>query len=405
MNRIPLGKFSVILLCALLTLALPFTCAWAENLTLHTISCFAGGNSAGDAYVSILRDFETATGCTVVDESSSSNEAWKSGVIKRFAAGDEPDVLFFFAAGADSKLLLNRLVPVSEINAAYPDLSLPQENVLKEADGQVYAVPVYSFWEGLYVNTGLFERFGLELPTDWEKLVRAIEVFRDNDIVPVSVSLSDIPHYLAEFAMLACVPPEELAVRPKTLSEVPSSWFDGMRLIRELYELGAFPENAAFTEESVTTGLFLSGQAAMQFDGSWQVADMTEKLQNNVSVLPMPLRSGGQAACYPGGVSMGFFVTRKAWNSNRRDAAVSLLTFLTSKDSLERLNNQHMTGNLRSSWEEMVEGRPMSQPLQDAMNQRARETWLLECVPAVAEGSMTAEECWRKVMELNPFGE
>ena len=390
-------------LCALLIILLLCSAVGAEDITLHTISCFAGGNGAGDAYISILRDFETATGYIVIDESSTSNEAWKAGVIKRFAAGDEPDVLFFFAAGADSKLLLNRLVPLAEINASYPDLAFPQEDVLKEADGQVYAVPLYSFWEGLYVNTALFDRFGLDLPTDWEKLVHAIEVFRANDIVPISVSLSDIPHYLAEFAMLACVPPDELALRPKTFDEIPASWLDAMRLIRELYELGAFPENAAFTTESVTTGLFLDGKAAMQFDGSWQVASFSENLMDHIAVLPMPLRAGGLAECYPGGVSMGFFLTRKAWNSPRRDAAVSLLASLTSKESLDKLDNQHMTGNLRSSWEQMTENRRMSQPLQDAMNQQARETWLLECVPAVAEGSMTAEECWRKVMELNPF--
>lgn len=102
---------------------------------------------------------------------------------------------------------------------------------------------------------------------------------------------------------------------------------------------------------------------------------------------------------------MGFFLTRKAWNSSRRDAAVSLLASLTSKESMEKLDNQSMTGRLRSSWEQMTEGRHMSQPLQDAMNQQARETWLLECVPAVAEGGMTPEECWQKVMELKPFGE
>jgi raffinose/stachyose/melibiose transport system substrate-binding protein len=44
-------------------------------------------------------------------------------------------------------------------------------------------------------------------------------------------------------------------------------------------------------------------------------------------------------------------------------------------------------------------------PLQDAMNNQAREAWLLECIPAVAEGTMTPEECWRQVMALNPFGE
>ena len=398
-------KCSGRILCLLLAAFLLLSCAEGEGVTLHTVSCFAGGNSAGDAYVSILRDFEAATGNTVLDDSSTSNEAWKSGVIKRFAAGDEPDILFYFAAGADSKLLLNRLVPLSEINASYPSLALPEESVLKEADGRVYAVPVYSFWEGMYVNTGLFDRFGLELPTDWEKLSRAIEVFRANGIVPISVSLSDIPHYLAEFAMLACVPAEELALRPKRIEEVPASWYDGMRLIRELYEAGAFPDNAFFTEESVTTGQFMSGGAAMQLDGSWQVAAFTESLKDNLSVLPMPLRNGGQAVCYPGGVSMGFFLTRKAWDSPRRDAAVELLASLTSKESLEKLYNQQMAGNLKASWDAMVQGRSMIQPLQDAMNQQAREAWLLEYVPAVADGSMSAEECWQKLMQLNPFGE
>ena len=47
----------------------------------------------------------------------------------------------------------------------------------------------------------------------------------------------------------------------------------------------------------------------------------------------------------------------------------------------------------------------MVSPLQDAMNKNAREAWLLECIPAVAEGTMTAEECWEKVMALSPFGE
>ena len=37
------------------------------------------------------------------------------------------------------------------------------------------------------------------------------------------------------------------------------------------------------------------------------------------------------------------------------------------------------------------------------MNKNARERWLLECVPAVAAGDMTPEECWAQVMALNPF--
>ena len=47
--------------------------------------------------------------------------------------------------------------------------------------------------------------------------------------------------------------------------------------------------------------------------------------------------------------------------------------------------------------------RLMLSPIQDAMNAAAREVWLMECVPAVAEGRMTPEECWRRVMQLHPF--
>ncbi len=395
------------LLCVLLIpVAIGRNAAEAETHILHTLSCFAGNDGAAESYVAILREYEQATGNTVLDESETSSEAWKTGVLKRFAAGDEPDVMFFFAAGADSALLLDRLVPLEEIGEAYPELSLPEDDALTEADGRIYAIPGYSFWEGLLVNQDLFERYGLDLPTDWERLTRAIAVFRENGIVPIAVSLSDIPHYLAEFVMLACVPPEELAARPKSPEDVPASWLEGMRLIRELYEMGAFPENTGYTDEGTTTELFFSKGAAMQFDGSWQVSNLPESGAGTIIALPMPLRNGnGQALAYPGGVSMGFFLTRKAWNSSRRDAAVSLLAALTSRESLQRLHNQDMDPVLQASCDAMMQGRRMVQPIQDAMNQKARETWLLECIPAVADGSMTAEECWHRVMSLNPFGE
>ena len=64
-----------------------------------------------------------------------------------------------------------------------------------------------------------------------------------------------------------------------------------------------------------------------------------------------------------------------------------------------------LSGRLQASAEQMQAGRAMVSPLQDAMNRNAREVWLLECIPAVADGSMTAEQCWEKVMALSPFGE
>ena len=129
-------------------------------------------------------------------------------------------------------------------------------------------------------------------------------------------------------------------------------------------------------------------------------------MMETLAVLPIPRRDGeGTSDCYLGGVSMGFYLTRRAWESGHRDAAVALLAELTSEESIRELGSSSLSGRLLDSADDMRAGRNMVSPLQDAMNNKAREVWLLECIPAVAEGSMTAEECWRRVMTMNPFGE
>ena len=224
-------------------------CAGAagEGVTLRTVSCFAGLDAAADAYVEILHSYESETGNTVLDNSSTSDEAWKTSVLKDFAAGNEPDILFFFAAGADSVPILSRVVSLEEINREYPDMNLPETDALREADGKVYAVPVRGFWEGLYVHTDLFAQYQAPLPVDWDSLLEAIRIFRENGIIPIAISLSDIPHDLAEMALLSCASREEQQARPGTFEEVPASWLEAMSVIRELAEAGAFAENAGRT--------------------------------------------------------------------------------------------------------------------------------------------------------------
>ena len=84
---------------------------------------------------------------------------------------------------------------------------------------------------------------------------------------------------------------------------------------------------------------------------------------------------------------------------------MALLAELTSEENVRMLGNTVLTGRLLESSEELRSGRNMVSPLQDAMNNVAREEWLLKCIPAIAEGTMTPEECWRRVISLAPFGE
>lgn len=393
-----------LLLCVLLLSGT----ASAEGVVLRTVSCFAGSDAAAPAYVEILKNFEEKTGNVVEDNSATSDESWKASVLNDFAAGNEPDVLFFFAANADSAPILSKVVPIEEINAAYPGLHLQMNEALREIDGQIYAIPARPFWEGLLVNTDLFEQYDLELPTTWEKFEEAVRVFSAAGIVPVSVSLSDIPHYLAEMAILVCGSREDHEARPQSLKDVPQSWFEGMALIRHLYEIGAFADNVNATTESAASQLFRDKKAAMQIDGNWFANSIPEASMNTTVVIPMPAYAeDADPMAYIGGTSMGFYLTRSAWeDEKKRDAAVALLAWLTRKESLSQLGGYQLSGRLLASEEVLLaQSGSVHRPFQDDMNTDARETWLLKCISSVADGTMTPEECWAAVMELRPFEE
>lgn len=117
------------------------TGALADGVTLRTVSCFAGRDASAEAYVELLKAFETQTGNIVEDASATSDEAWKAGVLYDFAAGNEPDILFFFAASADSAPFWSRVVPISEINAAYPICTLPKTPPLPRRMGRCTPFP------------------------------------------------------------------------------------------------------------------------------------------------------------------------------------------------------------------------------------------------------------------------
>lgn len=375
------------LLCLALCLGL-CTAALAEGVTLKTASTFAGTDPAAETYLEIIRAWEEETGNKVEDASATADEAWKAGVLNDFAAGNEPDVLFYFACTSDSTPILDKVVPVSEINAAYPELNLTENEVLREADGDIYAIPVRSFWEGLFCNQDLFEQYDLELPTDWEKLTKAVATFKENGIVPIAVSLSDIPHYITDFGILAAGTPADHQAHPTSVEEMPASWVKGMEMIHELYEMGAFAEDVNATTEAVTSQMFRDKKAAMQVDGSWFANGIPQENWDSTIAMPFPVYDeAADPTAIIGGTSMGFYLTRKAWDDpERRDAAVSFLARMTGDESVEKLGFFFGGELLKSAKAMVASAKALCTPIGDTIDTEARNYWYGQ-VPAIADGT------------------
>ncbi len=390
---------------AALMLALTPGLGLGESIALKTTTAFGWQDAASETYMGLLKTWQEKTGHTVNDTSSSSDEAWKNNVLNDFAAGNEADILFFFAKTADSNPILSKVVPIHEINAAYPGLNLLESPDITEADGVVYAIPVRPFWEGLFCNLDVFEAHGLELPTTWEKLEKAIRTFKAQGIVPIAVSLSDVPHYLVEFCILAAGAPEDYMARPAKDDPIPEAWVEGMKLIRRLYEMGAFQADVNATTSSAASQLFLDKEAAMTLDGSWFANGIAEDSMDTTVVIPFPGHSpkAEPAVCITG-VSMGFYLSRAAWEDDeKRDVAVDLLSFLTTGENARALRVYSFSGKLLESSEEMIlTARTFDPPLQDAMDPAARSAWFA-AVPGIADGTVDPVKMWQEVFAMDPF--
>jgi raffinose/stachyose/melibiose transport system substrate-binding protein len=307
-------------------------------VTITTVSMFGGTDANAGNYQALNEEFMSDYPyITIEDDSQSSDQDWKTRIAADFAVGNEPDVIQYFVdANANDVLAANKFVSLDEIRQIYPDYAadtLP--TVLAAAanpDGIQRAVPTSAYWEGLFCNKDLFDKYNLELPTDWDKFVKAIEIFQINGIIPIAVSLNNVPHYWIEFLILSAAGADGYTSVPMY---APEDWCRGLQMFKTLKDLGAFPADTDAIDNDYAGELFKNKQAAMQLDGSWYANGIPD--QTNTVVVAFPVIPGGKATpgSMVGGVSSGFYITRKAWaDPDKRDAAVKFVMKHTCKESV-----------------------------------------------------------------------
>lgn len=388
----------------------------SEPVTLLTVSMHGGTDPNAEVYQSINQQFmEDNSYITIEDDSQSSDQDWKTKIAADFAVGNEPDVIQYFTdANASDVLAADKFVSIEEIRAEYPDYAGDTLDVSLEAaanpDGVQRAVPTTGYWEGLFCNKDLFDKYDLELPTTWDNLVTAIETFRENDIDPIAVSLNSVPHYWIEFLMLSAAGSEDFSTVPET---APAKWVEGLEYFKTLRDLKAFPVDTDTVDNDFVGEAFKNKEAAMQLDGSWFLGGITD--QDNTVVCSFPVLPGGEAkdGFMVGGISSGFYITKKAWEDPaKRDAAVAFVMAHTNKDSVQKYwggNGQaativeaveDMTPLAISGMEYSNSATSISAPTDSRISQEAYNT-LVAGIVDVSTGAKTAEDLLNEVLEIN----
>lgn len=345
------------------------TIATAKPVELNVTTTFAGEDGNAQNFKNAVKAWCDETGNTVADTSATSDETFKTRVITDFETGSEPDVLFFFnGADANSFIEADKVVSIDEIRAEYPDYaSNMNDDLITDSlvDGKKYAVPVNGFWEAMFVNKEVLDAAGVEVPgADYtmDMFKEDCQKIKDAGYTPIAAALGNIPHYWWEYAIFNHNTPENHVQVPAGIEDA-TSWVDGMLDIKELYELGYFPDNTLSATDDETFAMFVDSKAAFLIDGSWKVGGIVSACQSdpedastldadklaNFTVTYVPGNGDRKATDLIGGLSMGYYITRKAWEDpDKRAAAVDFVSYMTS-DELVPVFAQHTASALKNA--------------------------------------------------------
>lgn len=345
--------------------------AVANPVELNVTTTFAGEDGNAQNFKAAVEAWCAETGNTVADSSATSDETFKTRVITDFETGSEPDVLFFFnGADANSFIEAGKVVSIDDIRAEYPEYaSNMNDDLIADSlvDGKKYAVPVNGFWEAMFVNTEVLDAAGVAVPGadyTWDQFLADCQKIKDAGYTPIACALGNIPHYWWEFAIFNHTSPATHVQVPESVdSEQGQAWVAGMEDIKALYEAGYFPDNTLSATDDETFAMFTKGKAAFLIDGSWKVGGIvsacqsdpedastldTEKLAK-FDVTYVPGQGDRKATDLIGGLSMGYYITTKAWEDpDKRAAAVSFVEYMTS-DEIVPVFAQHTASALKNA--------------------------------------------------------
>ena len=400
-----------------------------SGVVLDVVTSYGGDDGNRKNFERAVREFEKSTGNRIWDRSSVSNEEWKNKVLADFMTGSEPDVLFYFAnADADPFISAGRVVSVEEIRQVYPDYAtnIKESMMTKAADGKHYAVPSAGYWESLFVNKKVLDECGIRVPDaayTWEQFLEDCAIIKSRGYTPIACSLFEIPHYWFEFLVMNNGSVYNHLEKPTVDGngelvddEVSRKWIAALEDMKLLYDAGYFPENTMAATDRETVAMFAQGEAAFLLDGSWKVGYFEENFPNNLGdyvVSFVPGKGNRLASEAVGGISMGYFITRRAWEDDQKQqAAVQFVSHMTSDQVISSFATTEGTGLIsevmpagtnalqQSASDAFYHVTQMSTAVQDAISSDAKRD-LFSNIQKVVTGRMTPAEAVESAMKLN----
>jgi raffinose/stachyose/melibiose transport system substrate-binding protein len=390
-----------------------------EDIEIRFLSSWGGTDTKAQQVQRLLEEFENNNpGVKIVNESMSGAE-FLFKLKTNFAQGNDPDV-FGLWPGSDIKMLIKQ-GKVADITDLLMSEQQWTSSFGEEAwsygmlDGRIYGLPIEIIYEGLFINRDLFEKYNVKIPDTYEDLKDAIRAFRSAGVIPIAYNSTPEGTFIYQNIVMKLGGKADTE-NPYSEGFINKCYIDAMNYMKELYELGAFPENAFTIDDRTRDNLFIEKKAAMIAQGSWFIGyGALSSEDDSVEIIPFPVFKDGKS--HPTSIIYGlgngnFHISRKAFeNPEKREICIKLLKHLTSVEAAKAFSHESgfisnikipekdlNPGILMEKGQRLIEqSQELVGPTDSFIDRNLWEQILVTSFPQVLEGRKTPEEVFEEM--------
>ena len=198
----------------------------------------------------------------------------------QIATGDVPD---FFSISPDQmpdaiqvKAILDLTDAANQYDVQADMTPLSVANQLVYTDGKIWAIPFAGTQvDLLFYNKKLFADNNIKVPTNFPEFLTAVQSFVKLGITPIALDGKEywpIGAFFDSFAMRVN-PQGMLALNNGTAKASDADYTDCINKMAQLISAGCFQAGAVNTDYDAERALFHGGQAAMMYNGEWELTD------------------------------------------------------------------------------------------------------------------------------------
>lgn len=259
------------------------------------------------------------------------NKSYADVIKTQLAAGEGPDII---GGGADANGV--KAGYFEDLTERFAGKYYDSGTSYQTFDGKLYGLPQASWFNGVYYNADLFNKYNLKVPKTLDEYFQVAEVLKKNGIIPQAIALKNPNVAGQSFLGLAL---NEYIGTPEgrqwsiDFSKGKAKMVDvlepALTTWTEYLKRGIFTKDMLGLDEAQALDEFTSGKAAMYQSGPWDMETIKKKAPNmKVDMFPN-LGTKGGPGWMVGGPGVSFGVNAK---SKVKEAALKVLDLLSTPE-------------------------------------------------------------------------